>query len=270
LELGPQKIVLDCGGGVVSRLIEAGHSPAELDLLVFSHLHSDHMMDYARLVHAHWDEGGQRLGGDTPDRRLQVHGPAPIATITQRLFGPEGAFAFDLTARCELQGSKDVWLARGGSLPRPWPQPAVHEVEPGFTLEGPGWRITSCSVPHAQPYLTCMALRLDTEDGRSFVYSGDAALCPALEALAAGADVMLHWCYRHDEEPAPDFIKAMSPSPSELGALAARCGVKTLALTHFRAAVDRAPGLLDRMRAAAEASFGGQVIMAHDLMSLEI
>lgn len=265
LEVAGQRLLLDCGGGVVSRLIEAGLRPADIDRLIFSHLHSDHMMDYARLVHAYWDEGGQ---SDT--RFLQVTGPAPIAAITQRLFGPEGAFAFDLTARCELQGSKDIWVARGGQLPRPWPQPQVQEAEPGFQLDGDGWRLTSCSVPHAQPHLTCMALKIEDASGRSLVYSGDAALCPELEALAEGADLLLHWCYRHDEEAAPDFIRRMSPTPTEIGAMAKSIGVKHLALTHIRAAVDEADGLLERMQAAGQAAFGGPVTMARDLMTFEI
>lgn len=265
LEVAGQRLLLDCGGGVVSRLIEAGFRPADVDHVFFSHLHSDHMMDYARLVHAHWDEGGQ-----TEERVLQVTGPAPIATITQRLFGDQGAFAFDLTARCELQGSKDVWVARGGQLPRPWPKPQVQEVQPGIKLEGPGWRLTSCSVPHAQPHLTCMALRLESDDGKSLVYSGDAALCPELEALAEGADLLLHWCYRHDEEDAPAFIRRMSPMPSEIGAMAKRIGVRHLALTHFRSAVDETDGLLQRMRSAGQAAFGGPVTMASDLLAIDI
>ncbi len=265
LEVAGQRLLLDCGGGVVSRLIEAGLRPADIDQVFFSHLHSDHMMDFARLVHAHWDEGGQSDG-----RHLQVTGPAPIATITQRLVGAQGAFAFDLTARCELQGSKDVWVARGGQLPRPWPQPQIYEVEPGFILEGQGWRLTSCTVPHAQPHLICMAFRFDDSAGRSLVYSGDAALCPELEALAEGADLLLHWCYRHDEEAAPDFIRRMSPTPSEIGAMAKRIGVKHLALTHFRAAVDETEGLLQRMQSAGQAAFAGPVTMASDLLALDI
>ena len=58
VEVGDDLVLLDCGGGVVSRLIDAGHMPGDITHLFFSHLHSDHMMDYARLVHAAWDENG--------------------------------------------------------------------------------------------------------------------------------------------------------------------------------------------------------------------
>jgi len=78
LEVAGKRVLFDCGGGVVSRLVEAGFKPADVDYLFFTHLHSDHMMDYARLVHAAWDEGG---------KPLKVFGPAPIKEITTKLFG---------------------------------------------------------------------------------------------------------------------------------------------------------------------------------------
>ena len=76
VEVGNDKILLDCGGGVVTRLIESGRLPSDITHLFFSHLHSDHMMDYARLVHCAWDEGS---------KPLLVHGPKPIAKITEKL-----------------------------------------------------------------------------------------------------------------------------------------------------------------------------------------
>ena len=55
VEIGDDRILLDCGV-VWSRLIEAGAQPGDITHLFFTHLHSDHMMDYARLIHAAWDE----------------------------------------------------------------------------------------------------------------------------------------------------------------------------------------------------------------------
>ena len=48
-------------------------------------------------------------------------------------------------------------------------------------------------MPHAQPYLTCLALRLDTDSG-SLVYSGDTGPSKALEKLVQGCDVLIHMC----------------------------------------------------------------------------
>lgn len=228
VETGNDKILFDCGGGVVDNLLRAGLVPSDITHLVFSHLHSDHMMDYARLVHAAWDEGA---------KPLKVYGPAPIAQITEGYFGENGVLSQDLRARTELVPSQEVWKARGGTLPRPWPAPEVNEITPGFRLEGDGWALTSCQAPHAQPVLECMAFRLEA-DGASFVYSGDAALSAEMEALISGADTLLHWCYRLDDVPVHPMMADMTPTPSQIAEMAKRAGVGRVLLTHFRIQMD--------------------------------
>lgn len=257
LDVGRDVVLFDCGGGVFDNLLRAGRRPTEITHLVFSHLHSDHMMDYARLVHAAWDEGGAPI---------RVYGPAPIAAITDKLFGADGVFADDLRSRTELLPSQEVWKARGGALPRPWPQPVVQEIAPGDVITGSDWQIATCSVPHAQPELTCMALALH-HDGRKFVYSGDAGLCEGLETLTTGADVLLHWCYRLDGETAhPDMID-LTPTPAEIGAMAQRAGVGRLLLTHFRVHMDSHHGAaLNALRS----QFAGPCGIVEDLDSYTI
>jgi ribonuclease Z len=254
VEVGTDKILLDCGGGVVSRLIESGRLPSDVTHLFFTHLHTDHMMDYGRLIHAAWDEG--RVS-------MKVIGPAPIASITEKLFGKDGVLSTDLHARTENQGSQEVWLAIGGTLPRPWPSPEISEVEPGFYYEGNGWKLTSCSAPHAQPWLTCMAFRIEAE-GKSFVYSGDSALSAEVEELCKDADVLLHWCYRMKEETSNTFIASMSPSPDQIGEMAERAGVRQLFITHMRKKTDTEKG---RAKALADvkSTFTREAKIAEDL-----
>lgn len=256
---GGDRILMDCGGGVFDNLLRSGRMPGEITHLVFSHLHSDHMMDYARLVHAAWD------GGAPP---LKVWGPAPLAAITAGYFGPSGVLAHDLAARTELGPSKAVWLARGGTLPRPWPAPVVTEIAPGAVIEGAGWRITTCRAPHAQPFLECLALRIDA-GGRSLTYSGDAGLCPEIEALARGTDCLLHWCYRAEGARADPEMEALAPTPSEIAAMAARAGVGRLLLTHFRAGMDRG-AVHAAARAAMAGRFAGPCGIVEDLQAFEI
>lgn len=259
VEIGDARILLDCGGGVVSRLIEAGFRPGDITHLFFTHLHSDHMMDYARLVHAAWDEKSPPL---------KVWGPAPLIEITDKLFGRDGVLATDLRARTEFSGSQEVWRARGGTLPRPWPEPAITEIAPGFTFEGNGWRLSSCTAPHAQPYLDCMAFRIDTERA-SFVYTGDTGLCDEVEALCRNADLVLHWCYRLREETDFPTVMEFSPHAGEIAAMEQRAQVKHLLLTHIRAHMDQ-----DHHHAAmladASAAFDGEVGIAEDLLRVSL
>lgn len=265
VEVGGERLLFDVGGGVYDRLLQAGHMPDDIDRLFLTHLHSDHMMDYARLVHAGWDAGKGLLGS----KPLEVYGPAPTAVIHERLFGEEGVFAFDLAARTEFQGSQEVWIARGGSLPRPKPVVDLSEIEPGYTKTTENWTLTSCAVPHAQPWLTCLAFRIEA-DGKSIVYSGDAGYSDDLAALSEGADVLIHWCYRLSSETMNKHVTALSPHAGDIGALAERCGAKRLVLTHLRAHMDADPAHHAAMLTEAQAVFSGEVQIAEDLAVIEL
>ncbi|WP_171169394.1 MBL fold metallo-hydrolase [Ruegeria sp. HKCCA0370] len=249
LEVGNDVILFDCGGGVFDNLLRSGCSPSDITHLFFTHLHTDHMMDYARLVHAAWDEGAAPL---------KVFGPPPIAQVTEGYFGPGGVLSHDLRARTEFVPSQEVWKARGGSLPRPWPTPQVQEIEPGFSYERKDWLLTSCEVPHAQPFLSCLAFSVQSE-GKKFVYSGDAGLCDDLSALAKNADLLLHWCYRLDGEPAHPMMANLTPSPFEIASNAHSNGVKQLLLTHFRVHMDSEPShtaALNNIKSVFQGAFG--------------
>jgi len=259
IETGDDVILFDCGGGVFDNLVRSGRKPSDITHLFFSHLHTDHMMDYARLVHAAWDEGAAPL---------KVFGPAPIARITNGYFGPEGVLSEDLRARTELVPSQEVWKARGGILPRPWPAPEVTEIEPGFSYQGNGWSLNSCSVPHAQPVLTCMGFSVEAE-GRKFVYSGDAAICDDLKALSRDADTLLHWCYRLDGEEVHPLLDENSPTPSQIAAMAQSAGVKRLLLTHFRIHMDEESGHAGALKSLKD-GFAGVSGIVEDLDSYNI
>ncbi len=259
LDIGGEKLLFDCGGGVVSRMLEAGIDPTEIDYLFFSHLHSDHMIDYARLIHAAWETG---------DKRIKVFGPPPLAHIHDRLFGSDGALAHDLRARTEFVPSQEVWRARGGTVPRPWPSPDITEVQPGFHVDGGIWKLTSCEVPHAQPHLECMAFRVEA-GGKSFVYSGDAGICDDLGALCQNADLLLHWCYRADGESVHPDLDRLSPTPGQIAKFASETGVKRLLLTHFRAHMDADAPTQAAKHSLAE-HFGPDTAIVEDLEVFDI
>ncbi len=228
LEIGNQRVLFDCGGGVFDRLVQAGYKLSDIDLIFFSHLHSDHFADYGRLVHAAWDEAVHDFA---------VFGPDPIEHITNRLFGDDGVFAHDLRARTEFPPSQQIWVDRGGTLPRPWPNPNVTNIAPGFTYAGDGWTLEAFEVPHMQPALMCMGFKI-TAGGKTFVYSGDAGICDALTEAQQGADLLLHWCYRLDGEQVHPAVDELSPTPGDIARVAANSGVKRLLITHFRAHMD--------------------------------
>ena len=259
LEIGDDKILFDCGGGVFDNLVRSGRLPSDITHLFFTHLHTDHMMDYARLVHAAWDEGAPPL---------KVWGPKPIARQTELLFGKDGVLSPDLIARTELAPSQQVWVARGGELPRPWPAPQVTEITPGFSFDGGDWQLKSCEVPHAQPAFDCMAFSVEA-GGKKFVYSGDAGICPALSELQSNADLLLHWCYRLSSDDVHPAISKFSPTPADIAQSAQVSGVKRLLLSHFRIHMDSEEGHALTREELAEI-FDGEACVVEDLQDYEV
>ena len=85
-----RQLLIDCGSGVTQRLIAAGSSGADLDGVLLTHLHSDHVIDQYQLIVSSWHQGRDR---------------------PQRIFGPAGTRAFapgdhgDLAARARASAS---------------------------------------------------------------------------------------------------------------------------------------------------------------------
>jgi ribonuclease BN (tRNA processing enzyme) len=166
IEVGGDLLVWDHGPGAHHRLIESGHRTVDVTHAFFTHLHYDHCLDYPRLVLQRWDQGAGRIG------ELNVFGPPPIARMTEQLFGADGVYGPDIRARIGHRSSLDVFEARGGTLPRRPPAPRVTEIRAGAAVEGTGWKVTVGHAQHVQPFLECLALRLDTDEG-SVCYTGD-------------------------------------------------------------------------------------------------
>ena len=129
VETGDRKILFDFGPGAYHRMLEAGVRPVEITDIFFTHLHYDHCLDYVRLLMTRWDQGAGRI----PE--LRVYGPAYTARMTEAIIGEGGLFAPDLAARTELRMSQDVFVARGGTLPRQKPDPIVRELKSGEVVE---------------------------------------------------------------------------------------------------------------------------------------
>jgi ribonuclease Z len=263
IEVGGDLIVMDHGPGAHHRLLESGHRAVDVSHAFFSHLHYDHCMDYARLVLQRWDMGADRI----PD--LKVYGPAPIARMTELLFGEEGVYGPDIRARIEHESSVFVFQERGGKPPRKRPAPQVREVRAGDVVEGARWKVTVGKASHVQPLLECLAFGLDSDEG-SMCYSGDSGgVCEEVIELARGCDVaILMNHYLSGTEPTASY-RAACGNHKDNAVIAQRAGVKTLALTHVLAQIDQ-PGIREQIIREVKQVFAGQVIWGEDLMRLTL
>lgn len=262
-EVGDDLIVMDHGPGAHHRLIESGHRAVDVTHVFISHLHYDHCMDYPRLVLQRWDMGADRI----PD--LKVYGPAPIARMTDLLFGEDGVYGPDIRARIEHESSIFVFEERGGRPPRSRPLPLVKEVHAGDVVQEDRWKVTVANASHVQPQLECLAFRLDSNEG-SVCYSGDSGgVCEELIELARGCDVLIHMNhYFSGTEPTASYRLACG-NHRDNAVIAKRAGVKTLVLTHFLAQIDQ-PGVRQQIIREVQQEFDGNVIWGEDLMRLTL
>jgi ribonuclease Z len=136
------------------------------------------------------------------------------------------------------------------------------------------WRtgdvVISAVAVHHEPVLPAVAYRIDGPGG-SVVVSGDTAVCAEVEALAAGADVLVHEVRLRSFAEAVagthyEAISAYHADAVDLGAAAERAGVARLALTHFiPPPVDGYDEFVDEVRAGG---FTGALVAGGDLTTL--
>lgn len=263
VHIGDDVIVLDHGPGAQHRLLEAGYEPTDVTHVFLSHLHYDHIMDYPRLLIQRWDMGA----GKIPE--LRVFGPKPLQKLTERIIGDDGFLGPDLDARLNHRASQDVFESRGGALPRQPPRPVINEVTKGDIVEEEHWKVRVGEASHVQPFLECLAYRLETEAG-TLVYSGDSGGVPeGMIELARGADVLIHMCHFPTGLEQSRAYREATGSHMDVAAVAARAKVKVLVLTHMIALMDR-PGVKEQVLSEMRDVYDGPIILGEDLMEVPL
>lgn len=263
VELGEDVIVMDHGPGAQHRLLEAGLQPTDVTHAFFSHVHYDHIMDYPRLLLQRWDMGA----GKIPE--LKVFGPRPLARITEQLIGADGVYGLDIESRVSHQASLDVYVSRGGTLPRQKPRPEVRELSAGDTVSAKEWRVTVGTASHFQPILECFGYRLECAEG-TLVYSGDSGGVPeSMIELARDCDVLIHMChFATGMEPSAAYRQA-SGNHMDIAEVAQRAKAKTVVLSHCIALLD-APGVMERLVSEMRSVYAGNIVIGRDLMQIPL
>jgi ribonuclease BN (tRNA processing enzyme) len=262
VETGARKILFDCGPGVYHRMMEAGVRATEITDLFLTHLHYDHCLDYVRLVMTRWDQGAGRI----PE--LNVYGPGYTARMTELIVGDDGIFGPDLRARTQLPMSQAIYVARGGTLPRAKPRPAVRELSPGDAVDCGAFTVRVAAVLHAQPILECYAFRLEAE-GASFVYSGDAGPCQSMIDLARNCDVLVHMCQYMSGTALNREFEKRNAGHLELAGLAEEAKVRNLVVSHIAEQFDR-PGMRERVIREMGEVYHGNLFLGEDLMQIPV
>ena len=167
LEIGGRRVVIDCGLGVTRGLVDAGMDLRDLDLVVVTHLHSDHVLELGPLLHTAWTAG--------LSRPVEVVGPPGTAAVWE---GFLASMRYDVALRVEDEGRPDL---------RALVSVREHEEGP-VALDG--LAAESLRVEHP-PVTDCFAWAFEA-GGWRVALSSDTAPFRPLIAFARGADVLVH------------------------------------------------------------------------------
>ncbi len=262
VETGGEFIMVDCGPAATHKLVKAGLWPTRIDYLFFTHHHFDHDVDYPCFLLCRWD---QSIG---KENRLQVYGPTLTETITERILGENGAFAHDWKARVNHPVSQQVYVNRGGKLPRRPPDVLARDVGPGRVYSGKDWQVTAAVAEHVQPWLDSLAYRLDTPSG-SIVFTGDTQPCRSVVDLARNADMMLCMCWDDQEVMDRNGEARAQCGTTAAARMAQEAGVKKLVLVHIGPNLSR-HGPMEKGIGDVRKLYDGQVLFSEELMALEL
>jgi ribonuclease Z len=261
LRLGAEFLMFDCGPAATHKLVKMGVYPTQIDYLFFSHHHFDHNADYPCFLLSRWDQSVGR------ENMLQVWGPPPTEWITDHLIGPQGAFNHDWRARVGHPGSQEIFVKRGGKLPRPEPKVMVADIQAGDEICRDPWTVTAAKTQHIDPWMPTLAYRVDF-NGQSIVFSGDTGPCRSVQDLAEGAGTLLIHCWDHQEIMNKNEAGMISGTIAA-AELARQTGVGRLILAHQGANLDR-PGSKEKGIADISRIFDGEIIFAEESLIVEI
>jgi ribonuclease BN (tRNA processing enzyme) len=218
-------LLLECGTGVFAKL-RGVCAPDEVDAVLITHLHADHMLDVIPFSHALTYHNGD--GGRRPRLCAPPGSTAMFDTLTS-IFGQQRRIA-------------DVF--------------ALSEYEPASALELGPFTVSFREVPH---YIPTWACDLRQADGRRFTFGADCAPNDAIVELARDTDLLM---LEATEGPGPHVESGGMRghmTADEAGAIGRRAAAGRLLLTHYSDELDPAD-----LQAAAEAAFGAGVELARE------
>jgi ribonuclease Z len=254
VEAGTTRILVDAGRGVAERLWSVGRREAlsGIDLVVLTHLHSDHVVGLPDLWLTGWIFGRKA--------KLLVIGPAGTAAMASHL---SQAFAFDV----ETRRDRDEKLPAAGAVIE------ARDISPEAAIEVGGVTVTPFEVDHG-PVKPAYGYRV-TYRGRCVVFSGDTRYSENVVSHAKGCDVLVH------EVLAPEVerreTKMQDPAavqriidhhitPEEAGRVFAAAKPRLAVYSH----IVPSPTTAKELEVPTRKTYSGPLVVGEDLMTITV
>ena len=189
------RILIDSGSGTLRRMLEVGITYRDIDLLLYTHTHPDHISDLVPILFA-------CKYADLPRQKDQLS-----------VGGPGFKHYFDQIKK--IYG--------------PWIEPQSYHLAIKETSEKPllfqGMTIFSKPMAHISE---SVGYRIEFKDGRSIAISGDTDYCTNMIDLAFEVDLLILECSFPDEKKVEGHL-----TPSLAGRIGLESHCKRLLLTHL-------------------------------------
>ena len=246
------KILVDCGSGITQRLHELEVSSADIDALLFTHLHSDHAVDIYQLIISSWHS--YRI------KPWKIYGPKGTKKFVKKIMD---AWADERKLRISYEARAS---ARAFDI-------QVTEFKSIGNIKIKDLSIKYFEVDHKPvkyAYGFCF-----TNKNKKLTISGDTRPCENLMKYAQKSDVLLHEVFIEGEilqinkmrtQKTLHNVQSYHTTSSQVGKVAFIARAKKLVLTHF------VPTRFNKnnLKKVVKKDFGKDPIIGEDLMTIKV
>jgi ribonuclease Z len=222
--LAANKIFLvDCGGGTVQRLVQAGIEPQRVSGVFFTHHHSDHNSGFIDFFVSSW------IGGSEERKEsLKIYGPPGAKEIIGKM---RDALNYDVDVRLMHQKPSTEGL-----------NIVYTEMMEGVIYDDDQIKVSVFPVDH-RPVNEAVGFMFEYK-GKSVVFSGDTRPCQNVVKYGQNAGLLVHEAYSGnlmekarrmypERERLINAVMNYRSSTLEVAKMAGEAKVKHLVLTHL-------------------------------------
>ena len=246
------KILVDCGSGITQRLHELKVSSANIDALLFTHLHSDHAVDLYQLIISSWHS--YRI------KPWKIFGPKGTKKFVKKIMD---AWADERKLRISYESRAS---AKAFDI-------QVTEFKSIGNIKIKDVSIKYFEVDHKPvkyAYGFCF-----TNKNKKLTISGDTRPCENLMKYAQQSDVLLHEVFIEGEilqinkmrtKKTLHNVQSYHTTSSQVGKVAFIARAKKLVLTHF------VPTRFNKnnLKKVVKKDFGKDPVIGEDLMTIKV
>ncbi|MEM9254742.1 MAG: MBL fold metallo-hydrolase [Pseudomonadota bacterium] len=194
---GDTLLIIDVGTDSPRNLGRMNYPVGNVDAVLLTHFHSDHIDGLGELATLRWAGGGN-------DAPLPVYGPPGVDRVVE---GFNLAYSQDFRYRHEHHGNLVADLGGAGLTPRPFAMPSLGELVSVYA-DG-DLTVTALAVEHS-PVSPAVGYLINYKD-RSALITGDTSKFDNTTTFAEGVDLLVH------EALAPNLVRMMEEGAKKIG-----------------------------------------------------